>query len=87
MSRQRPNVKNLIAHKMAALMIPPGTANPFGTGIAALSRPGNLASVAREAAAWVEQALAAVKATPDNPYGTDDEVIAGEILRQIEARK
>jgi hypothetical protein len=43
--------------------------------------------VAREAEAWVEQALAAVKAAPGNPYGNDDEAIAGEILSQIEARK
>jgi hypothetical protein len=87
MSRQGTNVKKLIVHKMAVLMIPPGTANPLGVGVAALVRPGNLAAVAREATAWVEQILTAVKAAPDNPYGTDDEAIAGEILRQIEARK
>jgi hypothetical protein len=43
--------------------------------------------VAREATAWVEQALAAVKSARDNPYGDDDEAIAGEILRQVEARQ
>jgi hypothetical protein len=50
-------------------------------------RPGNLGAVAREATAWVEQALTAVKTAPDNPHGDTDEAIAEEILRGIEARQ
>jgi hypothetical protein len=57
-----------------------------GTALDALRRPGNLGVVAREATAWVEQALRAVKSARDNLYD-DDEVIAGEILWQVQARK
>jgi hypothetical protein len=42
---------------------------------------------ARDATAWVEQAIAVVKTAPDNPYGDDDEAIAGAILEGIEAKK
>ena len=80
---QGPNVKRLIAHKMSLLMVPPG--GGLHTALAALTKPGNVGNVAREATDWVETAIAAVKAAPDNPY-PDDEVIAGEILRQIAVR-
>jgi hypothetical protein len=86
---QGPNVKKLIAHKMSLIMVPPGCGDgkhaAAGVAIAALMAPGNIGKVAREATAWVEAAIAAVKSAPDNPY-TDDEAIAGEILRQIELR-
>jgi tRNA G18 (ribose-2'-O)-methylase SpoU len=83
---QGPNVKKLIAHKMSLIMISPGCGNGLATAIEALTKPGNLGAVAREATTWVEAAIAAVKAAPDNPYG-DDEAIASEILHQIELRK
>jgi hypothetical protein len=86
--KQGPNVKRLIAHKMSLLLIPPGSGkNALGVGLAGLAKPGNLVAVAREATAWVEEALAVVKTAPDNPYGEDDEAIAGAILEGIEARK
>jgi hypothetical protein len=79
------NVKKLICHKMALLMIPSGAG--FLEGLQALTTPGNVGKLAREATAWVEQAIAVVKSAPDNPYGNDDEAIAGEVLRQIEEKK
>jgi hypothetical protein len=85
---QGPNVKRLIAHKMSLLMIPPGSGkNALATGIAALMAPGNVGKVAREATAWVEAAIAVVKTAPDNPYGNDDEAIAGELLAEVEKRQ
>ena len=81
---QGPNVKKLIVHKMSLIMGPPG--GGAGAVVANLVRPGNLAAVAREATEWVESAIATVKSAPDNPYATDEE-IAGEILRQIDAKK
>lgn len=83
-----PNVKKLIAHKMALDMIPVGTPPGEGlaTGIAAIAKPGNVAAVCRAATEWVAGAIAIVKMAPDNPF-KDDEEIAGEILRQIEERK
>lgn len=83
------NVKKLIAHKMSLIMIPPGCGNGLATGIAALMKPGNVGTVAREATQWVEVAIAAVRqAGEPNPWKTaSDEDIAAEILRQIEEKK
>lgn len=82
---QGPNVKKLICHKMALLMVPSGAG--FADGLRELTTPGNIGKRAREATEWVEQATVVVKTAPDNPYGDDDEAIAGEILRQIDSRK
>ena len=84
MTKQGPNVKRLIIHKMSTLMIPSG--GGLSDGIRALSSSESIGKYAREATEWVEEVLTVVKTAPDNPYG-NDEVIAGEILRQIETRK
>lgn len=86
---QGPNVKKLIIRKMSLLMVPASTPKGKGMEMAvnALRKPGNIGATAREATAWVEAALEAVRSAPDNPYGDDDEAIAGEILRQIEEKK
>jgi len=81
---QGPNVKKLIARRMSVLMVPAG-GGP-ADAIRELTSAENIAKRAREATAWARQAIAAVKTAPDNPYGGDDEAIAGEILRQVEAR-
>lgn len=80
---QGPNVKKLIAHKMAIDAIPAG--GGFAAGLHFLSDKQRIIDGAKAATAWVEQAIATVKSAPDNPYG-DDEAIAGEILRQLEER-
>lgn len=82
---QGPNVKKLICRKMAHLMVPDGAG--FADGIRELAEQGNVGRRAQQATAWAEEAIAAVKAAPDNPYGDDDEAIAGEIVRQIEAQQ
>ena len=84
-----PNVKRLIAHKMALLAIPINTPPGMGMvlGMVALSNPTMRAAHAREATTWCLGAIDAVKAAPDNPYGEDDEQIAGVILDGIAARK
>ena len=83
---QGPNVKKLIIHKMTMIMIPPGTKDGFATGLAALSRPGNIEAVAKEATEWVEKAIVLVRKALGTPH-SDDESIAGEILRRIDAEK
>jgi hypothetical protein len=89
---QGPNVKRLIASKMSLLMVPPGSGDgkgkAFQVAMEALTKPGNVAKVAREATAWVEAALHAVReAAEPNPWkSADDEAIAAEILKGIEAR-
>jgi hypothetical protein len=64
---------------------------PAGGGLApatrALAEPGSIERHAREAAGWVQGAIAVVKSAPDNHHGDDDEAIAGEILRRIDERK
>jgi hypothetical protein len=82
---QGPNVKKLICHKISLDAVPPG--GGFQSAIEFLSDKDRIVSSARSATQWVETALAAVKAAPGNPYGDDDEAIAGEILRQIEEKK
>lgn len=83
---QGPNVKKLIAHKMSLLMVPPGCGNGLQTALAALTKPGNVVAVAKEATMWVNEAIAVMKTAPDSPYGDDDEAIAGAILAKIEEK-
>jgi hypothetical protein len=79
--KQGRNVKMLIAWRISSLAIPKD--GGIADGIALFTTPGKLASVARDATRWVEAALSAVKAAPDNPHGGDDEAIAGAILDKI----
>lgn len=83
-----PNVKRLISRKMAILAIPVGSGkDSFNRGLDVLMNRGKFASVAAEASDWVRQAIATMKTAPDNPYGDDDEAIAGAILKGIEERE
>lgn len=80
--KQGPNVTKLIAHKMSLIMVPTGVENAFAATLSNLTKPGGISDAATQAAEWVKNALAAVKAAPDNLFGDDDEAIAGEILRK-----
>jgi hypothetical protein len=80
-----PNERKLISMKMSKIMIPDG--GSVLDGFNALTNPGKLGEVAREATGWVKQAMEVVKSAPDNPYGDDNEAIAAEVLRRIECLK
>jgi hypothetical protein len=80
-----PNLKKLMAHKMAIDMIPPG-GDPFAF-VETIMDGKKHAAVAAAALEWSILAVNAVRSAVDNPYGDDEEVIAGEILKQIEERK
>lgn len=82
---KNPNVNKLIARKMAIDAIPAG--GGLGDGLRFLASAESIMDGHKKAKEWVEQAIAAVKGAPDNPYGDDDEVIAAEILRRINERK
>lgn len=82
---QGPNVRRLITYKMSGLAVPAG--GGLTDALALFTEPGRLGRVAREATAWVEEAIAVVKTAPDNPFGDDDEAIAGELLARLEAKK
>lgn len=74
-----------MCHKMAIDAVPKG--GGLLDGFAFLCDPKRVTDSARAAQQWVEDAIAAVKAAPDNPYGEDDELICAEILRLIEEKK
>ena len=82
-----PNVRKLIAHQMAVIAIPPGSGAGTREALDMLTDPKKLGATWKEARAWVEGALAAIKAAPDNTFGNDDEVIAHELLKRINAAK
>lgn len=82
---QGPNVKKLIVRFMSVEAVPKN--GGFADGIKYLTDPKGLTESARRCTEKTFAAIDAVKAARDNPYGTDDEVIAGVILDQIEQRK
>lgn len=76
----------LITHIMAREAIPPGTGNPLGAGMAALSKPGNLAQMYRNAETWLTEAIRLMKSAHDCPWKTDEECIE-HLLEQVKKRK
>ena len=82
---QGPNVRRLIAER-ASQLLTAGPGGGLGGAIACMLRPGNLVAVTREATEWVMLAIKAVRKAPDSTW-TDDEAIAGEILRRIEENR
>jgi hypothetical protein len=55
-------------------------------GLRFLQDGGKIAAAAREATAFVEAAILAVRSAPDNTFETDEE-ICGELVRRFEERK
>jgi hypothetical protein len=78
------NVKRLLAIKVSRDAIPAG--GGFAAGLDFVLNPERMIQVSRQSLAWIEQALAVFKTAPDNPYGDDDEAIAGAILSSLEAK-
>lgn len=84
---QGPNVKKLIAHKISIDAIPSG--GGFADGVKFLQNRERILSVARTATKWVAEAIQLVRTAGEpNPWSNaDDEVIAEEILKGIDARR
>ena len=80
------NVQKLIFHKMSVDMIPAGSGNPLGVGIAALLDNKRRTQAFINAQKWVAEAIAVVKTAPDNPWGNDDEKIEGAILDKLRTK-
>jgi len=78
------NVKKLIIWKISHDAIKPG-GDPL-VDVVSLFSGDNLKKCATNATEWVNLAISAVKTAPDNPFGDDDEAIAGEILRRIDIK-
>lgn len=79
-----PNMKKLIINKMAVDAVPPG--GGIQAAIASLN-PDKMRENWRNAFLWAVNAIMEVRSAPDNPFGLDEEAIAGEILKQIDERK
>lgn len=83
------NMRRLISYKAAQ------NTNPDGGGIggamnalsSALQTPGHMAEIFSDAQKWADEAVNVIRALPDNPYGDDEEAIAGAFLEEIENRK
>ena len=82
-----PNVRRLIAEKMATDAIPPG--GGIVAGVEFLSNPKAVTEGAKTALTWVAGAINAVrKCEGENPYSNaDDETIAGAILERIKTKR
>ncbi len=76
-----PNMTALLIRKVALDAIPPG--GGLAAGMSAFTTPGKLARLHREALVWVDEAITVIQTAPDNPYGSDEEVIAGAILAEL----
>jgi len=77
-----PNFMQLAIHRVARDAIPDG--GGLADGIRLYTDSEHRQALFREAFAWVDDVIAAVRAAPDNPYGDDEEEIAAAILCKIE---
>ena len=75
------NVEKLTIAFMATLMTPEGST--FASAVMGISESGGLAKARSEAIVLCSQAIDAVICAPDNPYGTDREIVAGVILEEV----
>lgn len=88
-----PCVRRLVCAKLAALMQAAagdqGYRSPSSSFWHGTRRVSDKEVHEMTAEAWrqVEQAIAAVNAVPDNPYGGDEEKIAAAILERLAQRK
>jgi hypothetical protein len=80
-----PNLKKLMVHFMAVDAIPAG--GGLQAAVDLIMSPNGLRDSAMRSLAQALAAVDAMRAAPDNPYGDDEEVIAGEFVKQIEERK
>ena len=75
-----PNMQRIIATLFANNAIPAG--GGLEDGIAALM-PGKIQEGMKRAEAEALKMMRVVKSAPDNPFGNDNEAIAGYVLRHI----
>ena len=85
MSKHGTNVTKLITKFIAREAIPAG-----GDGVASAMEFFRNAEYRKKVLAAAEakaiQAIELIKTAPDNPFGNDDELIAGELLKKIAER-
>ena len=79
-----PNMQRLIATLFANNAIPAG--GGLEDGIAALM-PGKIQEGMKRAEAEALKMMLTVKSAPDNPFGDDNEAIAGHLLKLAEEKR
>lgn len=79
-----PNMKRLMAYRVAREAIPPG--GGMASAIQSIVTPGRLSELSRNALAWCDEAINAMRSAPDNPYGDDEETIAGAIVAELDKK-
>ena len=79
-----PNMQRLLALFTSRVAVPNG--GGFADAIAVLTNPERFREVNRKGLELADQAVAAMRAAPDNPYGNDEEAIAAGILAEVEKR-
>jgi hypothetical protein len=84
MSKYGPNVTKLIVKFIAREAIPPG--GGVADGIEFIRNSERREQVLKIAEFKAIQSLQLIKKSPDNPFGNDDEQIAGELLKMIEEK-
>ena len=85
MSKYGTNVTKLITQFIAREAIPSG--GGVASTVEFFQNPERRKQVLEAAEAKAIQAIALIKTAPDNPFGNDDELIAGELLKKIAERK
>lgn len=77
-----PNMKRLLAMRVAREAIPAG--GGIADGMNFLLDRQRMIETSRKALEWCDLAVTAIRSAPDNPYGNDEEAIAGAILANAE---
>lgn len=80
-----PNVAKLIMQFVVREAIPPG--GGIDDGVDFFMNQEKRRRILAKAEGEAIAAIALIKAAPDNPYGDDDEIIAGVLLARIAERK
>lgn len=85
MSKHGPNVTKLIIQFIASEAVPPD--GSLADAIEFFKNQEHQKRILAKAEAGALAAIQLIKTAPDNPYGNDDEVIAGALVEKIKERK
>lgn len=77
-----PNVRKLLALFISVEAIPAG--GGFADAVEFFKNAEKRKEILEKAESKTKEAIQLIKSAPDNPYGDDEEVIAGAILKKVE---
>jgi|GEM_PF-5953582 len=79
------NVSKLMAYFIAREAVPPG--GGISSALDFFMDDARRKEILEKATSEMVKFLDAIKNAPDNPYGDDDELIAGALLKKIDEKK